>query len=275
MAAPRFWEFEDAAVDYGSIDASPADLARLLLVQFTTVYGNDWFAIPVRLPVGSLVRIDTVRVTDSFGGVYELTPFASTSPGWRMYSLQAPAELPELAVDYFWCAPTLAARLVSPEIERTTLRRDEMANTAWAVVEQVNDTFGRTYSVPADKPLMPRVTQPPPQYLVETPVADNWYPLAPEPVDFDSIKLKLQDMVRRGGGVQVRSEAPGTILAGDWWIYEEELGRAGLTLDRRVRLGRWHDGTTHRWVGRSVWPGSGEASSGLLWDTVVEYTVAE
>ena len=105
---------------------------------------------------------------------------------------------------------------------------------------------------------------------METPVADNWYPLTPEPVDIDSIRLELQGIVRRSGGVQVVAEAPGVILAGDWWIHEEELGRSGLTLDRRVRLGRWHDGSTHRWVGRSVWPGSGEASSGLLWDTVVE-----
>ena len=151
MAAPRFWEFEDATVDYGSIDASPADLARLLLVQFTTVYGNDWFAIPVRLPMGSLVRIDRVGVTDSFGGAYDLTPFARTSPNWRMYSLQAPPEHPELAVDYFWCAPTLATRLVSPEIERITLRRDEMANTAWAVVEQVTDSLRtRTQCLPTN-----------------------------------------------------------------------------------------------------------------------------
>ena len=34
MPAARFWEFEDAKVDFGSVDAGPTDLARMLLVEF-------------------------------------------------------------------------------------------------------------------------------------------------------------------------------------------------------------------------------------------------
>jgi len=34
MAAARFWEFEDAQVDFGAVDAGPTDLARMLLVEF-------------------------------------------------------------------------------------------------------------------------------------------------------------------------------------------------------------------------------------------------
>ncbi len=269
MAAPRFWEFEDAEVDFGSIDASPADLARVLLVEYTTVYGNDWFALPIRLPVGSLVRIDSVSVTDSFDGVQHLDPMAQHSSGWRLYSQGAPAAAPELAVNYFWCAPTLSQRLVSPEIERVTARRDEMANTAWAVVEKAADSIGRPYDVPAEKAELPPVSVPP-HYLVQTPVADNWFPLAPKPVDIASIRLELEPLVQRAQGQIVETHPPGAILAGAWWIHEEELGPAGLTLNRTVKLARWHDGTTTRWVGRDVWPGIGEASSGLLWDTVVE-----
>ncbi len=146
MPAPRFWEFEDARVDYGSIDASPADLARLLLVQFTTVYGNDWLVQPVRVPVGALVRAESVVVTDSFGVEHELAPFNMKSPGWRAYSLLAPADRPELATHYYWSAPALPATLESPPVERITMRRDEQANTAWAVVDRVADRFGRSHS---------------------------------------------------------------------------------------------------------------------------------
>jgi hypothetical protein len=269
MAAPRFWEFEDASVDFGSIDASPADLARVLLVEFSTVYGNDWFSLPVRLPVGSLARIDTVRVTDSFGGVQELKPLASSSPGWRLYSLRAPDSDPDLAINYFWCAPTLSERLTSPEVERVIARRDEIANTAWATVEIAADALARGYEVPADKAELPSVSQPP-YYLVETPVADNWFPLAPKPVDIASIRLELVALVRRAQGQIVEAHPPSAILAGNWWIHEEELGRDGLTLDRTAKLARWHDGTATRWIGRGVWPGAGEASSNLLWDAVVE-----
>lgn len=34
MPAARFWEFEDAQVDFGAVDAGPTDLARMLLVNF-------------------------------------------------------------------------------------------------------------------------------------------------------------------------------------------------------------------------------------------------
>jgi hypothetical protein len=30
----RFWEFEDARVDFGSVDAGPTDFIRMLLVEF-------------------------------------------------------------------------------------------------------------------------------------------------------------------------------------------------------------------------------------------------
>lgn len=263
MAAPRFWEFEDADVDFGSIDASPADLARVLLVEYTTVYGNDWFTLPIRLPIGSLVHVDSVSVADSFGGVQALAPFCQDGPGWRLYSLQASDDPPDLSRSYFWCAPTLSQRLVSPELERVDARRDEMANTAWVVVDTAPDSLGRPYNLVAEKPPLPPVGVPP-HYLVQTPVAPNCFPLAPQPVDIASILLQLEPLT---DGTWPPS---GVILAGNWWIYEEELGRAGLTLDRTVRRARWHDGSTARWIGRNVWPGIGEMSSGLLWDTVIE-----
>jgi len=51
-----------------------------------------------------------------------------------------------------------------------------------------------------------------------------------------------------------------------WYIHEEELGDAGLTLTRTRTLGRWYDGGIYTWTGRTVWPGGGEADSGLTWD---------
>ena len=54
MPASRFWEFEDARVDFGAVDAAPQDLARMLLVEFAITYGNDWFVMPIDLDVGAL-----------------------------------------------------------------------------------------------------------------------------------------------------------------------------------------------------------------------------
>src|SRR5262249_32625042 len=67
MPAMRFWEFEDAQVDFGSVDAGPTDLARMLLVEFALPYGNDWFVIPIELDVGALYRTLSLVITDTFG----------------------------------------------------------------------------------------------------------------------------------------------------------------------------------------------------------------
>jgi hypothetical protein len=52
--APRWWTFEDAWTDFGSVTAGADDLARMLLVEFALVFGNDFFCIPVDLDLGSL-----------------------------------------------------------------------------------------------------------------------------------------------------------------------------------------------------------------------------
>ena len=67
MPLPRWWEFEDATVSFPRIDAAPDDLARLFAAEFALIYGNDFFAVPVRLPVGTVSRVDSLVVEDSFG----------------------------------------------------------------------------------------------------------------------------------------------------------------------------------------------------------------
>ena len=54
MPAPRFWAFEDARIDLGAVGGGADDIARMLLIGFSVDYGNDWFVVPVELPVGSI-----------------------------------------------------------------------------------------------------------------------------------------------------------------------------------------------------------------------------
>src|SRR5947208_1989981 len=58
--APAFWQFDDAQVNCGSVDAGPTDRVRMLLVEFTLVYGSDWFVLPIELDVGSLCRTQSL-----------------------------------------------------------------------------------------------------------------------------------------------------------------------------------------------------------------------
>src|SRR4051794_27476646 len=67
MPLPWFWEFDDAAVDFGDLGDTESDPGRLLLPQFALVWGNDWFHLPVDAPAGSLIKLAELLVTDTFG----------------------------------------------------------------------------------------------------------------------------------------------------------------------------------------------------------------
>ena len=79
MPNARWWEFEDETMDLGAADAGPSDVARLALLEFGLVYGNDFFAIPLQLPIGTLTRITSLVVTDTFGMRLEIEPAAQRS----------------------------------------------------------------------------------------------------------------------------------------------------------------------------------------------------
>ena len=43
-------------IAYGLMPVGPTDLAQLMMIEYASSYGNDWFVVPLTLPVGSLTR---------------------------------------------------------------------------------------------------------------------------------------------------------------------------------------------------------------------------
>ena len=290
MPAPRFWEMEDARFDPGAVDAAPIDLGRLLLATFATVYGNDWYSLPLRLPPGSLSRITRFLVTDVFGGQRLITAAGAGQDGWSLFTLTDATTVPSPGQErptsaWFYLAAAMPHGLEGPAAERVLLLRDEMANLAWAVETEVTDDGGvivDRFAEPhaplpgtgngagdghLDGPLTPR-------YRVEATVPRNWYPLAPEQLpDQGSVRLRLVPVARGADAATRRVELPlGRLLADalpfadGLWLHEEEVPRAGATVERIPQRARWHDGSVHVWTGRAKRTGGGEGSSGLRFD---------
>lgn len=65
--SPRWWALEDSNTDFGDMDVAKTDLAKTLLMHFALVSGDDWFSVPALVPMGSLVRIEELRVRNVFG----------------------------------------------------------------------------------------------------------------------------------------------------------------------------------------------------------------
>lgn len=72
----------------------------------------------------------------------------------------------------------------------------------------------------------------------------------------------------RGRLLKVDPGATGAALATDSLaVAEEEVPRAGAIVRRSFRYARGSDGRAHLWIGRRKTAGTGEASSGLSFDT--------
>jgi hypothetical protein len=271
MPASRLWEFEDARVRFGSIDAAPTDLARLLLVEFLVEYGNDFFGIPLALPAGSVFAVSRLTVTTSFGDVTTAAPFA-----WPMFSLAASpgtGQPPDSSL--LFLPPVLGQVVEGSPVEEVHLLRDEMANVAWAVEHVVESATGQ----PLDRLAgggQPVAAAPaaagPPGTLVyrldtaDTAVPEHWIPLLPEQVVAGQGPIRLAATDWRGAirGRLLAEHAVGEPLR----LRDEEVPRSGRKVTRSRRHARWHDGASLDWVGRANTLGRGEGTSGLAYDVV-------
>jgi hypothetical protein len=279
MPAPRFWEFEDAQVDFGAVKAAPEDLAHMLLVEFAISYGNDWFVIPVELPVGSMCRTQSLVITNTFGERFLIpspNEVTDSLKGWRMFQLSSMAEPGKAATvkdgNLFLLPSAIVTSIESPPIEEVLFLRDEMANMAWGVERVIESAIGAPLKRFEQEDHAPE-SLPPSQgkaiYKLATDVPDYWVPLMPVSSD-DGLRLRRAKMLHIEQPTQPTG-ALGRILnpAQDALaIFEEEIPREGIRVTRHYQLARWQDGSTHLWIGRKKKIGRGEGSSGLKFDTL-------
>lgn len=279
MPADRFWEIEDASVRFGGLSTGRTDLARLLLSEFALTYGNDWFVIPVDLPVGSICEIDSLVIKDTFGEetVVDSVNRESRS-GWQMFNLSsAPGSASRVKNLLFLPSVVLETQESSP-LEEVAFIRDEMANVVWGVErkvvsdagtpidryeqEQRRLAAGASQRVPTDSGDAELI------YRLQSYMPDHWHPFVP--VLVPDLKLERRPVERhRPDGTVAVVQPEGQILnaADPLRIEDEEAPRSGVVVSRKYQLTRWLDGRTMVWAGRRKRVGQGEGNSGLRYDS--------
>jgi hypothetical protein len=120
---------EDSRSDLGSIEAAANDLGRLLLVEFATVYGNDWYVLPIKLAVGSLTILDSVIVSDVFGRNLLVERAGVNEPQWNLFSLDTKSSA-HPAEDALFLPPTAGYTIESDAVESVLFLRDQVADLA-------------------------------------------------------------------------------------------------------------------------------------------------
>jgi len=274
MPNSRWWDFENNRTDFGGLDLNRRDLAKLAVMEFMILHSNDWFVIPLELPVNSLCRIDRLTVVDVFGGTHSVERAQNLGPGpgerWSMFTHTASGG-GELA-DFFLLPPT-AAGAVQPGlvVEDVGFMRDPAANMAWAVERQTEGGIGQRRSGDeraAEHAPPPAVTAAPLYYLIETTVPEHWFPFLPVLIRPGEIALQRGAMLppsapRPPHGRILR---PTSLAGGAYTVREEEVPRTGVTVKRVLHRTRWLDGSTHIWLARRRSLGRGEGASGLRFD---------
>jgi hypothetical protein len=281
---PRWWAFEDSKVQFGEMEVNTTDVAKLALLEHAVIYANDWLSIPFAVPVGGLVEVTNVEVTDVFGRSFDLNPSEHLNgPGtkrWQLYALSDESNPMGPGHSKILFVPPVSSDALEYPAEELLYLRDEGANLVFGVEHRVTNPRGD--SVPGIEAQRERGLSgeaPAEQggklrFRLATPVPGNWFPFVPVVRDAANREVRLRKalLLRNTNNDDPQKIDPLGILLnqnGDW-LEEASVARSGVKVQLMRRRARGVDGRTYVWVGRQVTVGKGEGKSGLRFDVLQE-----
>lgn len=285
--AARWWEFEDRRVYFGNLAAGPADLARLVVAEFASVFSDDWYIVPARVEVGTLNRVTRLAVFDVFGERHLLEATAVNDHRalggdrpWACFELEGDRSPAQGRAPWLFVPPALASASNGRPVESVAFVRDEAANLGWAIEQRIELPTGAsmerrqqwTREPPGEARSDEAARDEPWRWRLHSPVPPWWIPLIPERVAEGSADTRLRrarmqswaeldpDLVGpKGRVVGVRRPL---------FLFEEEVPRGGVLVTRHWQHARDLDGRVHLWMARRKRPGRGERASGLEFDGI-------
>jgi hypothetical protein len=310
MPHPRWWTFEDWKTNLSFVKPDTQDLNKLLLLDFLLIFANDWFVLPVTLPVGGLTNVRGLVVSNVFGE-HTWVEAAGRGPDeawqrWNMYTLathgneNAPADLATVLL------PVAAKVQEGKPLEEVFFLRDEIANMVWAVESRVPLPTGRGqagaetgYEFRSKLQQIVFAAHPPGseagieykapvKYQIVNTVPEHWVPFIPVHLDGQLREIQLQRasmprILQNDPDVPKKIE-PRTSLVREgldadtpqpYFVHEEEVPRAGIVVRLSYQRARWYDGKVVTWLGIHKQTGRGGGFSGLAFDQVVPIKRAE
>jgi hypothetical protein len=305
MPNTRWWAFEDHKTNFGDIDASTTDLAKLLFMEFALVYANDWFVIPHTLPAGAIAAIRGFVVTNVFGERWWIEAAGSGADAswqrWSMFTIDVHSAAAAAADTSLLLLPTVAKIQEGTPTEDIMLVRDEMANMVWGIettiplatgeskrgIEAARQTLGFFEAQLAARlggsPPPPALANAPIRYRIMSTVPENWIPFIPVHIAGSNRDIQIQraalPRILEGDPDPPVKVQPRTVLlregldrtpAKQYFVFEEEVPRAGTRLMQTYQRTRWSDGRVYTWLRVRRQTGRGEGSSGLRFDELID-----
>jgi hypothetical protein len=300
MPNTRWWAFEDAKTNFGDIDASTTDLAKLLFMEFALVYANDWFVIPCTLPAGAIAAIRGFVVTNVFGERFWIDAAGRGAEAnwqrWSMFTIDIHDQANAAADTSLLLLPTVAKIQESKPTEEIMLIRDEVANMVWGIensiplptgeakrgAEAARQTVAYLTGLLGVAPPAPVPAAAPIRYNVMSTVPENWIPFIPVHVHGNNRDIQIQraamPRILPGDPSPTFDKIePRTVLLREgldngqpYFVFEEEVPRAGTRMTELFERTRWTDGRVYTWLRVRRQTGRGEGSSKLAFDQLVK-----
>lgn len=311
MPLARWWSIEDGSVNLGQLKRPSLNFLAMMLLEFSFIYSNDWFVIPVEHKVGNIRRINKCVVMDSFGIVSEVNPVidkTSNKKDWEVFTLSSKQSNDYSDGRVFYIPNNLYHALESEPVETVSFFRDEMANLVWAIEHRYQDgelvinRHDEDASLEEDSKQVSKVLTPSHYWdtqektLVERTLIENeenfgkrfigpvalYNPMTKPPNHWIPYILYQLDtegqfMLRRARTTENLTQGPqykGTILQESKYIFEEEIPRTGIVVNRVFQLARDCNGRRYYWRSRKKKTYEQLKSSGLQFDTLVAPTIS-
>lgn len=271
MPLPRYWEFEDHTLEWSHLELGKRDLLQMTVIEFMLTYANDWCVFPYERQTGSICAINHMVVIDTFGNKVLIRPFAKTSDAdwksWAFLSTQNQSRVPSA---FSMLSPYNGKPMMSDPVEKVVFIRDEMANMVWAIEDIIPGASGESRNGFEVQIKNESNGNDPDSGLIGYSLGmlppGNWIPFIPVKIMSNSSEIKLQ----RGKLPLENFKYKGKILdqPAPYFVYEEEITRAGKQVLRLFKRVRNHEGKIFLWLGREIHSGRGEGSSGIRWDVI-------
>ena len=209
--ARKLWEYENHRVQFGNLkNDDVSQLASAVMMEYVSMYSNDWMMTPVHTKAGSLINVTDIVVHDTFGEIQVISttpeehdnkaPDIPFTDRWALYSnTRSDAYAANdrkgdfRALDGLFLPASLLRVSESEPIEEVQFLRDEMANMVWGVEKRIDDECGGSLDgkTMSDKVLTVVDSQNGPEvkgeekaefkYLIQNRVPVNWIPFVPLP----------------------------------------------------------------------------------------------
>lgn len=302
----RWWEFDDSIINLSAIKADKYNIAKLLTINHLLNFSHDWQIIPLEIPQGSLVDIESLVVTDVFGDEISISQM-EPSPNWNMFSLNKKGDLLNGDTEgRLFIPPTIAKRIESKPIEEVLFMRDEMANMVWGIektipspltgslngdeainnltnyyessVSSLNSEDGQVKSLASRK------------FTLSSEMPENWIPFIPikmNPTSFKNIEFQratFYRIINKNNPLETVRPKTNILLADgsklpetptSYFINEEEILQNGVTIKSTYQRARDYDGSVRTWLGRERQNGKSERSRDFKFDTIQPFSDIE